>query len=221
MNPVRKFSKEIKAIKNSSNANLAGLSNGVKIGILGGTFNPIHNGHLTIAEYVRKEFKLSKVIFIPCNIPYHKKSLKLLPSDQRLDMVKIAVKENKFFEASDIDIKRGGLTYSIDTLKELKSVYSNKDSFYFIIGMDSLIELPLWREIKTLAKLCRFIVVKRPGFNKRRMQSFLSPRIFYSDAPLVDISSSEIRNKVKRKQPLKNLVLDSIIKYIKKHSLFS
>jgi len=221
MNPVRKIIKQIKEIRNNLNTNVDGLSNGVKIGILGGTFNPIHNGHLIMAEYVRIEFGLSKVIFMPCNIPYHKKSLKLLPAYQRLDMVKTAIKGNKYFESSDIDIKRGGLTYSIDTLKHLKSVYPGKSSFYFIIGMDSLVELPLWREIRTLAKLCRFIAVKRPGFNKIKVQSFLLPRVLYSSSPFVDISSSEIRIRVKQKQSIRYLVPDSIIEYIKKHLLFS
>ncbi len=190
----------------------------MKIGILGGTFNPIHNGHLIIAEQVRIRFGLSKVLFIPCNIPYHKKSIGLASAKHRLAMVKLAIKDNPYFEASDIEIKRGGLTYSIDTIRYLKNTYPANTQFYFIIGVDSLPELPLWREIKTLAKLCRFIAIDRPGFVRPKLK--LSFRISNLVYPLIDISSSKIRQEVKQKHSIKYLVPGSVQQYINKHKLY-
>lgn len=194
----------------------------MKIGILGGTFNPIHNGHLIIAEQVRIKFGLSNVLFIPCNIPYHKKSVGLASAKHRLAMVKSAIKDNPYFEASDIEIKRGGLTYSIDTIRYLKNTYSAGTQFYFIIGVDSLPELPLWREIKTLAKLCRFIAIDRPGFVRPKLKSeLLSSRISYLSYPLIDISSSQIRKSIKQKKSIKYLVPISGQNYINKHRLYT
>lgn len=190
----------------------------MRIGILGGTFNPIHNGHLIIAEQVRIKFGLSKVLFIPCNIPYHKKSIGLASAKHRLAMVKLAIKDNPYFEASDIEIKRGGLTYSIDTIRYLKNTYPAGTQFYFIIGVDSLPELPLWREIKTLAKLCRFVAIDRPGFIRPKLK--LSARISYLSYPLIDISSSRIRHSIKQRQSVKYLVPGSVQQYINKHKLY-
>ena len=193
----------------------------MKVGILGGTFNPIHNGHLIIAEQVRIKFGLSKVLFIPCNIPYHKKSVGLASATHRLVMVKLAIKDNPYFNTSDIEIKRGGLTYSIDTIRCLKEIYPIGTQFYFIIGTDSLPELILWREIKTLARLCRFIAVDRPGFVRPKVKlAFLSSRISYSSSLLIDISSSRIRQSIKYKQSVKYLVPISVQNYISKHRLY-
>jgi nicotinate-nucleotide adenylyltransferase len=193
----------------------------MKIGILGGTFNPIHNGHLIIAKQTGKRFKLDKIIFIPCHTPYHKNSKELISPKHRLAMVKKAVKGISYFKTSDIEIKRGGLTYSIDTLKHLTKRYKPETKFYFIIGSDSLSELPLWKEIKELVKLCNFIAVARAGvIAKRRLPSYLTPHIFHINTPLSDISSSEIRERVRKKQSIKYLVSKPIEKYIINNKLY-
>ncbi|MBI4834124.1 MAG: nicotinate-nucleotide adenylyltransferase [Planctomycetes bacterium] len=193
----------------------------MKIGILGGTFNPIHNGHLIIAREARKRFKLDKIIFMPCHTPYHKKNNALASPKHRLTMVKKAARGTLYFKTSDIEIKRGGLTYSIDTLKHLTKLYKPGTKFYFIIGSDSLIELPLWKGIKELAKLCNFIAVERPGvIMKRKLPSYLTPRIFHIKKPLSDISSSEIRKRIREKQSIKYLVSKPVEKYIINNNLY-
>jgi nicotinate-nucleotide adenylyltransferase len=219
----------------------------MRLGIFGGTFNPIHNGHLIIAEQVREKFGLSRILFIPCNIPYHKVQCSISAS-HRLAMVKLAVKDNPGFKASDIEIKRGGLTYSIDAIRYFKKIYPTDTQFYFIIGADSLPELPLWREINTLFKLCRFVSVDRlpntsgslassrrsgrfggTGFTRpqelessraRKLVRSLRGRISYSSSPLIDISSTQIRKRIKQKQSIKYLVPMEVQKYISKHKLY-
>lgn len=192
----------------------------MKTGILGGTFNPIHNGHLIIAEQSRQKFVLDRVLFIPCNIPYHKKSFELEPAEHRLAMVKLAVKGNPSFKVSDMEIKRGGLSYSINTIKQLKKIYTANTEFYFILGADSLPELSLWREIGTLMRLCRFIVVTRPGFSRSALKQPLLSRILSFTSPLIDISSTKIRRYLKKGQSVKYLVPESVEKHIKKHRLY-
>ncbi len=192
----------------------------MEIGILGGTFNPIHNGHLAIAEYIREKFGLKKVLFIPCNIPYHKKTFGLALPRHRLNMVRLAIKNNNHFKAMNIEIRRGGLTYSIDTIKYLKKIYPVNTKFYFILGEDSLPELPLWLEIKSIARLCRFIAVNRPGAKRLKLKPYLASRISYVKIPSIDISSTQIRHRLKKKQSVKYLVPDSVANYIKKYRLY-
>jgi len=202
----------------------------MKIGILGGTFNPIHRGHLKVAQVVLERFGLNRILFIPCNIPHLKTARGLVPARHRLEMVKRAIETKPYFTVSDIEIKRGGPSYSIDTVRYLKKIYPKEVEFYFILGSDTRKELPLWREIKTLKRLCRFIVVARPGVNEpvrarclpithgrqRPLWSLMS----YLKGPVSNISSQEIRKRLTEGRPIKYLVPDKVAGYIKKYRLY-
>jgi len=133
-----------------------------KVGILGGTFNPIHIGHINIAETALLDFELDKVIFMPCYIPPHKDT-NVLPGGVRYELVEAAIKKYKNFEVSDYELQKGGVSYSVDTIKALKKMYPENE-YYFIIGADSLCQLHTWREVYTLLELCSFLTITRPGY---------------------------------------------------------
>ena len=135
-----------------------------RIGILGGTFNPIHMGHLIMAEEVCKHHHLSKVIFIPTYIPPHKYTDDLTDARHRYQMAKEAINKNDKLEVSDLEIKRKGRSYTIDTIHEILGHYGEECEVFLIIGADSLNELELWKDIKKLSQLCHFVIVNRAGF---------------------------------------------------------
>jgi nicotinate-nucleotide adenylyltransferase len=185
-----------------------------KIGILGGSFNPIHLGHLIIAQNALEELHLDKVIFIPTNITPLKTRSALIDPRHRLNMIKLAIKGNKGFAVSDIEIRRGGISYTIDTLSLLKKKYPYAKLF-LIIGSDSLKILKKWKDLKGIQKLCRIVLARRTG---SKITKGLSYQILTN--PLIDISSMEIRRRVYLGLSLKYLVPDSVKRYIKKKRLY-
>lgn len=201
-----------------------------KIGILGGTFNPIHMGHLIMAEEVCKHHHLSKVIFIPAYTPPHKYVDDLTVARHRYQMVKEAINENDKFEVSDLEIKREGKSYTIDTVNEILGQYGEECEVFLIIGADSLNELELWKDIKKLSQLCHFVIINRPGFS-----TDASPRLaeLIGDDNILDIeklrikiepvgiSSTEIRKRLKNRIEIKGLVPECVEAYIKEHGLYS
>src|SRR6058998_1545633 len=162
-----------------------------RIGILGGTFNPIHVGHLLIAQDAMEAARLDRVLFIPSATPPHKPLAGNVSAAHRLRMAKLAIAGDKRFAVDDLEIRRGGKSYSVDTLRELKRRYRRAE-FYFIIGADSLSELHLWKDARRLVKLCRFIAVNRPGYHGRpsRLPGLRYQRL---DPHPYDIASREIR----------------------------
>ncbi|MCL2760708.1 MAG: nicotinate-nucleotide adenylyltransferase [Desulfuromonadales bacterium] len=205
----------------------------MKIGIIGGTFNPIHFAHLRIAEEVREQFELEKIIFMPSAIPPHKELDYNLSFEHRFNMVSLAIKENPFFELSDIEQKLGGTSYSVDTLSYLKQQHQ-KDELFFVIGSDSFIEISSWYKYEELFKLCNIIVVERPGY---AIDDLSSPLIaiknefcydfptntlkhssgfraeYFKGCPL-DISSSFLRNLAQKGASLRYLVPQAVAEYI-------
>ena len=187
----------------------------MKIGILGGTFNPIHYGHLILGEQVLGQLGLDKVIFVPAFVPPHKSGRGIIPACHRLKMIELAVNRNPHFAVSDIEIKRKGKSYTVDTLREIKRVYPQAKLF-FICGSDLVNEIPRWKNVGEIYKLAKFVLAKRPGFGKR-----LSGRNFLKiDVAQVDISSSLIRDLVRKNMSIRYLTPDKVIKYIKKHRLY-
>ncbi len=201
-----------------------------RIGILGGTFNPIHMGHLIMAEKVCIRHHLSKVIFIPTYIPPHKYTDDLTDARHRYQMVKEAINKNDKLEVSDLEIKRKGRSYTIDTVHEILGHYGEECEVFLIIGADSLNELELWKDIKKLSHLCHFVIVNRPGFS-----TDTSPRLaeLIGDDNISDIeklrieiepvgiSSTEIRKRLKDRIEIKGIVPECVEAYIKKHGLYS
>lgn len=198
----------------------------MKIGIMGGTFDPIHIGHLILAERVRDSKKLDQVIFIPTGVNPLKKDKNISSSVHRLEMLRLAIESNPYFSISTIEIERGGLSYTIDTLRALRVKYKD-DDLYFIIGSDIIFQLEKWKDFKELFKLCKFILVDRPGNEYKEIDEKIQElNINYQlsferiTLPLMDISSSDIRNRVKSKKSIKYLVPTNVEDYIKKHKLY-
>ena len=184
-----------------------------RIGILGGTFDPPHFGHLLMAELVYEEMGLDEIWFLPSHIPPHKQKATVSSRD-RLAMVEQAIKGNSHFHLCGIEMTREGPSYTVDTMTELKNEFPG-DQFYFIIGGDMVEHLPKWNRIEELTEIVEFIGVKRPGYT-------WSPTIpvHQVEVPLVGISSSIIRRRTAMKQSVRYMVPDSVDHYIKEHRLY-
>ena len=199
----------------------------MKIGVLGGTFNPIHIGHLILAEQIRDAAGLDKVLFIPANVPPHKATGETVSGDHRLQMVRLAISGNPFFEASDIELRRGGVSYTIDTIRTLREQHPG-DEFYFVIGADSVPELPSWYKTAELVDLCTFLIGDRPGHAVRwePLERILPPHkvtalrgnVFHT--VLIGVSSTEIRARVRQNRTIRYLVPERVQEYIGKHGLY-
>ena len=187
-----------------------------RIGILGGTFNPIHTGHLAMAQIAHDEMKLDKVVFVPSNIPPHKHVAHLASPMDRYRMVRLAIRGNTGFTASDVEINRRGKSYTIDTLRYFKSKYSPTTKFFFIIGADMLATLKRWKCIDEILTIVRFVVIDRPYFqhNIKTIPFHMVPTLGF------DISSSFLRRQIRHGKSIKYLVPDSVFKYIKRHKLY-
>ena len=198
-----------------------------KIGIFGGTFNPIHCGHLIIAETVREKLSLDKVLFIPSGQPPHKPDDEVIDPEYRFEMVSRAVASNRFFEASDIEIKRVGYTYTIHTLQTLREEYGLEAELFFIVGADVIPELITWKDFRNVFKLCEFAAVLRPGHDKKvftaeieQLKREYNIKVHMIKAPLIDISSSSIREKCSSGKSIKYLVTEGTEEYIDKEHLY-
>ena len=187
----------------------------MKIAILGGTFNPVHIGHLILAEEAREKLGLDKVIFVPTFLPPHKDNSDIAKATDRLSMIRLAIKTNKYFMVSDTEIKRNGRSYTIDTIKEFKERFSS-DDLYFIIGSDLLKYLDEWKDLNEIIKLVRFIVATRPGFPLEKIPSYINTLPIRA----VDISAFEIRECVKENKSFHYLVPEGVFNYIRKRGLY-
>jgi nicotinate-nucleotide adenylyltransferase len=212
----------------------------MRIGLMGGTFNPIHLAHLRIAEEARELCVLDRVLFIPVADPPHKPLAGEVSFAQRCEMVRLAIAGNPAFELSDIEGRRGGKSYSIDTITAFRSEYPDAE-FYFIIGSDSFLELGLWRRYTDIVRSCNLIVVERPGRQVSDPLSALPPtlreELCYTPASrclehaagtcihffagcLLDISSSEIRRLVAAGKSITYLVPPKVEAYIKEQRIY-
>jgi len=213
----------------------------MRIGILGGTFNPIHNAHLRIAEEARDLFGLERVIFIPAATPPHKPLVGELSFASRLEMVRLAVADNPRFAVSDMEGVRGGRSYSIDTLRALHLEFP-QDELFFIVGADSFNDISTWREYQAIFGLCNVISVQRPGSTIKSLTKALpvaiarefcydsaAKRLTHSsghgvyalDGVLLDISSSHIRLLVRGGRSIRYLLPDAVEHYIKEQRLYT
>jgi len=201
-----------------------------RIGIFGGTFNPIHMGHLIMAEEACQQHHLSKILFIPAYIPPHKYVKDLTEAHHRYQMIKAAISEKSKFEVSDLEIIREGKSYTIDTVQEILDHYGKNSEVFLIMGADSLNELELWKNIKRLSQLCHFVIVNRPGFktevSARLVEIIGSDNIsdmerLRIEITPVGISSTEIRKRLNVGGEIKGLVPECVEAYIKEHCLYS
>lgn len=196
-----------------------------KYGIFGGSFNPIHYGHLMICEYIKEEMGLDKVIFIPTGNPPHKE-IEVSAKD-RYEMVKTAISPNPDFEISDIETTRVKLSYTVDTIRELKEIYK-EEKLYFIIGMDSLFQLKTWKKIKDLSSEIEFVVAKRPGYlddekiNReiKYLKENFGTKIILVETPLYEISSTDLRDRIKKGKSLRYLIPKKVLNYIEESEFY-
>ena len=217
----------------------------MRIGILGGTFNPVHSGHLRIAEEVRETLSLDKVIFIPCYDPPHKDEAGIASADARMQMLELAVSDNPYFETSDMELKRGGKSYSIETLTRLREDYGDSGQLFFIIGMDSYAEVGIWKSYARLFEIADFVVVKRPLVSGQKEE--VSPlellpvdirdkfcydsqkniavhrsgrRTYFLETTMLDISSTGLRDCLAEGKSVKYLLPFVVEKFIKEKDLY-
>jgi len=195
------------------------------VGIMGGTFDPIHFGHLAAAEEARVRFQLARVIFIPNGRPPHKPDYVPSPAGQRYDMVRLATAANPAFEPSRIEIDRPGPSYSVDTLRALRRQLGEDTRFYFIAGADALLEMLTWRDPERLAEVCEFVAVSRPGYDLRQLREKLPAnllaRMHMLEVPGVHISSTELRRRAAAGLSLRYLTPYPVVRYIAAHKLYS
>lgn len=187
----------------------------MRIGIFGGTFNPIHFGHLVLAEQAHEKLNLDRVIFVPCYYPPHKKSSRLATPGQRYSMVKLAIQGNPRFKVSDIEIKRKGRSYSVDTLRQLRDKYK-KAKLFFISGSDVSGQISKWKSINEIFRLAQFVLAKRPGYKLKKYNRNIS----IISITELDISSSMVRRKIKTGQSIRYLMPMRVYKYIKEKRLY-
>jgi nicotinate-nucleotide adenylyltransferase len=217
-----------------------------RIGLLGGTFNPVHNGHPAIARQTREALQLDCVVLIPTGDPPHKPLEHLAPAKNRYEMVRLAIGSDPSLSISDVDLRRSGKSYSIDTVRLLQQQYGAETALYFLIGLDAFLELPTWRDPETLLTLCSFVVLSRPGLSFQALSALqLIPRIPQAslvdlDAgrsvrldvalgqqsliclrlPPSDVSASDIRAKIAQGVPTANLLPPAVESYILQHHIY-
>jgi nicotinate-nucleotide adenylyltransferase len=212
----------------------------VKVGILGGTFNPIHLGHLRSAEEIGEDLALDKVYLIPSGIPPHKPQTPIADFSHRLQMVRLASALSPLLEAWDIEGIRGGFSYSIETLKAFHSAFGPGLELFFIIGTDAFLEIKTWKEYRNLFRYASFVVIQRPGYTTERLTAFLGSLdvgfrwdskgkcfrhpsgtlLFQKDITLMDISASTIREKVEKGESIRFLVPEVVREYIEKAGIY-
>ncbi len=196
------------------------------IGLLGGTFDPVHLGHLAVAEEARSQVNLTEVVFIPAGHPYFKAFAYISPAEHRVTMLKLAIADKSYFKISLMEIERPGPSYAIDTVSKIKSQLSDGGEIFFIMGWDSLLTLPQWQDPEKLISLCRIIAAPRPGYSKpdnsllEKDLPGISQRTVILDKPLIDISATEIRERVRHGLPIDNMVPAPVAKYIQEKGLY-
>ena len=192
----------------------------MRICLFGGTFDPPHIGHLLIAQTVCEAENFDKILFIPANRPPHKNTITKV--DHRLAMLNLAVKENPNFEISDVEIQRGGLSYTIDTLKEVRNnIINDEDELFYLIGSDSLLEFKNWKNPREILKESQVVVAIRPGFRPSDIPAWILHKIQFANIPRFEISSSNIRERWIENKTIRYLVTLPVWEYINKHRLYN
>lgn len=196
-----------------------------KYGIFGGSFNPIHYGHLMICEYIKEEMGLDKVIFIPTGNPPHKEIG--VSAKDRYEMVRLAISPNPDFEISDIETTRVNLSYTVDTIRELKKIYK-EEKLYFLIGLDSLFQLKTWKKIGDLSQEIEFVVALRPGYIDKEeinneidfLRENFGTKINLIKTPLYEISSTDLRDRIHEGKSLRYLIPKKVLDYIEESGFY-
>jgi nicotinate-nucleotide adenylyltransferase len=198
----------------------------MKIGVLGGTFDPVHVGHLIVADEVTARLGLAEVLFVPAGQPYLKVNTSILAAEHRIQMLSLAIADKPSFRLSTMEIERAGPTYTVDTIEELRRQLGAGDELFFILGWDNLLDLPRWHQPSGLILMCRLVAVPRVGCPVPDLGSLeaaipgLSQRVIMLDKPEIDVSASVIRDRVRQGLAISHLVPEAVEKYIKEKGLY-
>jgi nicotinate-nucleotide adenylyltransferase len=192
-----------------------------RVGVMGGTFDPIHHGHLVAASEVQAWFDLDEVVFVPTGDPWQKSDREVSPAEDRYLMTVVATASNPRFTVSRVDIDRDGPTYTIDTLRDLRAQRPD-DQLYFITGADALADIFTWRSPEELFALAQFVGCTRPGheMDPETLSNIPSDRVTMVEIPALAISSTDCRERTRRGEPVWYLVPDGVVQYIVKHHLY-
>lgn len=198
-----------------------------RLGVLGGTFDPIHIGHLIAAECAREAMDLDEVLFVPAGDPPHKDGSLVTPAAHRYMMTLLATVTNPSFSVSRIELERQGKSFTVDTIEALKREYSEETEVYFILGSDSMADIPNWYQPERLLSLCHFLVVGRPGWDRTAVKESLGPlydahheRIHAVEIPAIGVSSSDIRARVRAGKSIRYMTPDLVVQYIEGRGLY-
>ena len=196
-----------------------------RLGIMGGTFDPIHIGHLACAEQAREAFGLDGVLFVPAGNPVFKKDRAVTPAGMRLAMCRLAVASNPAFDVSAVEVERGGDTYTVDTLRQLRAHYPGNVELFFITGADAVYHILQWRESAAIADLARLIAVTRPGYAlSEERRALIAERGSFSidhlEVTALAISSSHLRERVAAGRSIRYLTMQSVFDYVREHGLY-
>ena len=198
----------------------------MNIGVLGGTFDPIHLGHLLIAEEARVKLELSEVLFVPAGQPWLKVNRSITPATHRLEMVRRAIATNPYFKLCTLEVERSGPSYAVDTVIMLQRQLGSQASFFFILGCGTLAELPLWKEPDRLVQMCRLVAAPRLGSSALDLKSLeeaipgLLDKVIQLDMPVIEISSSQIRERIAQGLSIRDLVPNEVEKYIMEQKIY-
>ena len=214
---------------------------GVRIGLFGGTFDPVHYGHLRAAEEIQERLGLTRVIFIPAAIPPHKADGAVASGPHRLAMVRHAVTPNPTFEVSDVEIRRPGKSYSIETIRHFQETFGDEVSLYFAMGIDAFLEIATWKSVDEIFSTCHFVVMTRPGYALKDLEEIvpldLAKQFCYDqngggwlhesgysirpcEISLLDISATSIRNRIGETRSVRFLAPEKVLAYIDEHRLY-
>lgn len=193
-----------------------------RVGIMGGTFDPIHHGHLVAAEESHYALELDRVVFVPAGRPWQKRA-DLTPAELRFQMVKLATDGNPAFEVSAMEIEREGPTYTVDTLRDFRARCDPGVALFFITGADAILEILTWKEPDEALDLATFVAVSRPGYDIGRLDRLgpaVKGRVVTLEIPALAISSTGIRRRVAEGRPIRYLVPDTVVRFVDEHALY-
>jgi nicotinate-nucleotide adenylyltransferase len=198
----------------------------VRVGVFGGTFDPIHMGHLAVAKSIQTTLNLDKVVFVPAGQPWMKAGTPVVPVKDRVAMVRLAVARRKAFELSTIEADRPGPSYAVDTMDTLRRQLGTGSDLFFLLGSDALMDIAKWKEPQRLIRLCQLVAFARPGCQLLRMEALeaavpgVSKRVIFVEVPQVDIRATDIRRRVAEGRSIQRLVPRAVERYILEHGLY-
>lgn len=191
-----------------------------RIGVFGGTFDPVHYGHLVLADQLREAFSLDRVVFVPANRSPHKPGYRPAPAAHRLKMVELALQGCRDFTVSDFEIRRGGVSYTIDTVRYLRRRFGAQVELWLLLGMDAYLEVPTWKDFEVVVSQCFLGVACRPGWRAGRMPKAVSRRAMFAETTPLGISSTDIRRRARQGGSIRFLVPPAVDAYLRRHRLY-